>query len=100
MTRYTVTWHAEAEQELAAIWLSTPDRDGVTAAVRMIDVTLATHPETNTSGNQHIRTPTHPDTTGHAVAEGLRCLIIPPLRVLFVSHSHDCVAEVVFVREI
>jgi hypothetical protein len=33
MIRYTVTWHREAEEELAELWLFASDRNEVTAAV-------------------------------------------------------------------
>jgi plasmid stabilization system protein ParE len=42
MARYTVTWHGQAEQDLADIWLSSSDREGITAAVEAIDLALAT----------------------------------------------------------
>jgi plasmid stabilization system protein ParE len=32
MARYTVTWHGQAEQDLADIWLFSSDREGITAA--------------------------------------------------------------------
>ncbi len=84
MTRYTGTWHGQAEQDLADIWLSSSDREGITAAVEAIDLALATAAESK----------------GNAIAEGLRALNSPPLRVLFVPRTHDCIAEVVFVRQI
>lgn len=43
MTRYTVTWHGQGEQDLADIWLSASDREDITAAVQAIDVALATN---------------------------------------------------------
>lgn len=41
---YQVDWSAAAEQDLAALWTSTPDRDGVTAAAERIDDRLARDP--------------------------------------------------------
>ncbi len=41
MIRYTVTWHKVAEDELAEIWLQSPTRSAVTAAVDKIDRELA-----------------------------------------------------------
>lgn len=41
---YTVEWTADAESELAAIWLAAADRAAVTAAAHRIDHDLATFP--------------------------------------------------------
>lgn len=42
---FTVIWTPAAEQELAAIWLSAPDRSAVTAAANAIDWLLRRDPE-------------------------------------------------------
>lgn len=84
MTRYTVTWHPEAENELTELWLLATDREDITAAVQAIDVALATDASAR----------------GETVAEGLRFLIAPPLRVLFVIREADRVAQVELVRRI
>jgi len=49
MTRYTVVWHALAEDELANIWLQTSDRNAVLQASNNIDQQLANNPETKGS---------------------------------------------------
>jgi hypothetical protein len=41
MTRYTVVWHVDAENELAEQWLAANDRDAVTLATNTIDSHLA-----------------------------------------------------------
>jgi hypothetical protein len=84
MIGYTVTWHREAEEELAELWLFDADRNAITAAVCAIDLALA-----NDAASK-----------GEAVAEGLRSLIAPPLRVLFVVREADRVAQVELVRRI
>jgi hypothetical protein len=84
MMRYTVTWHPEAENDLTELWLLATDREDITAAVQAIDVTLATDASAR----------------GETVAEGLRSLIAPPLRVLFVIREADRVAQVELVRRI
>lgn len=84
MSRFTVTWHRGAEDDLAEIWLSASDRDDATAAVRAIDTALANDPES----------------TGQAVAEGLRYFNAPPLRVLFVVRVADRIAEIEVVRRL
>ncbi len=55
MIGYTVTWHREAEEELAELWLFDADRNAITAAVCAIDLALA-----NDAASK-----------GKAVAEGL-----------------------------
>jgi hypothetical protein len=84
MTRYTVTWHPEAENELTTLWLSAEDRSEITAAVQAIDLALASDAATK----------------GVEIAEGLRAFLAPPLRVLFVMHDADRVVEIEFVRRI
>ena len=44
--RYTVTWTAAAENQLAAVWLAAADRNAVNLASRRLDVLLADQPET------------------------------------------------------
>lgn len=84
MTRYTVTWQADAEAELVDIWLSASDRGEVAAAVRAIDEALSID-----AGAK-----------GDTVAEGLKSFNAPPLRVLFLVREADRVAEVELVRRI
>ena len=69
MMRFTVTWHPEAEDELAELWISAEDRDAITAAVLAIDTALRSDALAK----------------GEAVAENLRAFHAPPLRVLFCS---------------
>lgn len=84
MTRYTVTWHPEAEAELVELWLSAPDRAAITAAVQVIDAALGHDAAAK----------------GNRVVEGLRVFHAPPLRVLFVAREADRVVEVEVVRRI
>ncbi len=44
MTAYTVIWHRRAVLELAAVWLHSTDRNGVTQATAEVDRQLAAHP--------------------------------------------------------
>jgi hypothetical protein len=64
---YTVLWVPAAEQELAAIWMSAPDRNAVTAAAHAIDARLRTDPEEQ----------------GESRTRGHRILIESPLSVRF-----------------
>jgi hypothetical protein len=41
---YTVLWTREAEQELAAIWMSAADRATITEAARFLDCALIRNP--------------------------------------------------------
>jgi methanogenic corrinoid protein MtbC1 len=41
MTRYTVVWVESAKDELAEVWMSSPDREEVVAATQAIDEELA-----------------------------------------------------------
>lgn len=43
--RYTVTWHPEARDELARIWLEAVNRPAVSDAANEIDRTLTEAPE-------------------------------------------------------
>jgi hypothetical protein len=73
MTRYTVVWHVDAENELAELWLAANDRDAVTLATNTIDSHLAADA----------------DRKGIAVEGDLRLLVVPPLRVLFAVSEPD-----------
>lgn len=84
MTRYTVTWHPEAENELTSLWLSADDRNEITEAVQAIDLVLASDAATK----------------GVEIAEGLRAFLAPPLRVIYATRDADRVVEVEFVRRI
>jgi hypothetical protein len=84
MTRFTVTWHREAEDELVELWLGASDRNEIAAVVQAIDLAL---------GNEVA-------SKGEFVAEGLRSYNAPPLRVLFVTRESDRVVQVELVRRI
>ncbi len=43
--KYSVVWAGTAERDLTEIWLSSTDRQKVTAAARLIDVMLELVPE-------------------------------------------------------
>jgi len=82
MTRYTVVWPQGAQDELAELWLASSDRRAVTAAIDWLDRELGE------------------DAPGKGIElrEGLRALLVPPLRVLFVVREADRVVEVLRVR--
>lgn len=84
MTRFTVTWHREAEDELAQLWISATDRNEISAAVQAIDLALSNEA----------------DSKGENLAEGLRSFNAPPLRVLFAIVEADRVVQVELVRRI
>lgn len=78
MTKFTVTWRAGAQAELARIWLAAHDRQQISAAANRIDVILG-------------RDPSH---QGDFVSDISRQLIVHPLRVLFVVRPDDCLVEI------
>ena len=82
MTRYTVVWHASAQDELAELWIHAQDRNALTTAAHFIDVELSQDAATK----------------GIDVAEGLRALFSPPLRILFSVNEGDRIVEVVLVK--
>ena len=64
---YAVLWVPAAEQELATIWMTAPDRNAVTVAAHAIDVRLRTAPEEQ----------------GESRTRGQRILVESPLCVRF-----------------
>ena len=71
--RYTVYWTPDAEQELAALWLASEDRESVTSAAQTIDQALATNPEVQ----------------GESREENVRIMFAPPLVVEFETIRAD-----------
>jgi hypothetical protein len=82
MNLYTVNWTDDALNELASLWLQASDPDEMTRAQATIDTLLA-------------RAPLH---HGEAVREGLRRLIVPPLRVLYTVDTSARHVEVASVK--
>ena len=82
MSRLTVTYSPAAEREMIEAWLAAADRNGVTAAEAEIDRLLSRNPLG----------------AGRELHEGLRELIVPPLRVLFSASPDDLTVEVAAVR--
>ncbi len=78
MSRYHVVWSAHLIEELAKIWLNAPDRAAITAAHAAIDYQLSIDPKIKSS----------------ELAEGLRKLIVPPLRVYFEIDENARVVKV------
>jgi hypothetical protein len=69
--RYTVTWHPDAEKELARIWLEAVHQQAVAFAANEMDRELSSEPERK--GQEFF---------------GDRILVVPPLAVTF-SVSHE-----------
>jgi hypothetical protein len=84
MTRRTVIWLQQAQQELAQIWLDAQDRRAVTIASATLDAELAVDPKTK----------------GKHLAEGLRKLRVPPLEVLFQLREGDRTVELASVKSV
>lgn len=70
---YTVLWVPGAEQELASLWLSAPDRVALSEAANAIDGLLRTDPEGR----------------GESREAGRRILVEPPLGVIFSINEGD-----------
>ena len=82
MSRHTVVWLRDAQQDLAQLWMDSDDRQSVNVATATIDAVLAIDPQ---SKGQHL-------------AEGLRKLRVAPLEVSFIVHDEDLLVEVASVK--
>lgn len=82
MTRYTVVWLRDAENELAEIWLSADDCQAVADAANAIDRELLI--------DAHIK--------GQAFSKELLVLTVPPIQVLFRVSELDRLVEVASAR--
>lgn len=78
MSRYTVVYLAEAENNLIAIWADASDRDKVTESADAADRLLAAYPLRNSVD----------------LIEQLRRRDIPPLRFYFEVREDDCVVVI------
>jgi hypothetical protein len=79
MARYTVISSPIADQQLARIWLTAPDRDAVTRATVIAERRLAANL----------------DQIGESREDGTRVFFVPPLTVYFEVSEQDNVVEVV-----
>ncbi len=84
MTPYAVSWLPNAEDPLAEIWLRSANRTAVTAAQSRIDAELAHNPGSK----------------GAELAEGLRRLIVHPLKAFFEIHDAERKVEITAVDEV
>jgi hypothetical protein len=81
---FSVDWTPVALDALAAIWVSSPHRQAVTAAQARIDRLLAANPLGN----------------GAPRGEGLYVIDVHPLRALFEVSAADRVVKVVSAHEL
>jgi hypothetical protein len=84
MIRYTVFWLKSARDELAALWLDASDRNAVTAAAYTVDIQL-----TQDAASK-----------GRELHEGLRILLVAPLRAIFTVNQDDLTVEIVRVTSV
>jgi plasmid stabilization system protein ParE len=82
MPKYTVVWRRSAISELAEIRVEAANRNAIAQATRIIDRELGTNPKS----------------AGRELSEGLRVLVEPPLRILYVCKDDDRVVEVVRIK--
>ena len=80
--RYTIVWSVDAEADLARLWLEAADRNALAVAANAIDRRLSHTPEQK----------------GVDLAEGLRSIDEPPLRVIFEISHLDYAVRVVKVK--
>ena len=78
MSRYTVVYLAEAEDNLIAIWADATDRDQVTESADAADQLIAESPLQDSV----------------YLSEQLRRRDIPPLRFYFEVREEDCVVVI------
>jgi hypothetical protein len=82
MTQYTVTATREAENDLARLWLSAPDRRAISNAADTIDRTLRFDPQIK----------------GCDAGRGLRQLIVPPPVAEFSVEEDDRTVSILSMR--
>jgi len=78
VTKYTVVWHEQALDDLAAIWSASDRQQAVTESVSRIDRTLRTDPAVK-----------------GVDFYGDRLLVVLPLAVVYVIKEQDRIVEVV-----
>jgi hypothetical protein len=78
MTRYTVVWHAAAEDQLLRLWVAATDRQPIANAADAIDRELARDAATK----------------GVFAEDDFRELSVAPLRVLFAVSEPDRLVRV------
>jgi len=71
--KYRVAWTPSAQEHLASVWLSSPDRQAVTSAAAAIDADLVKDPQSQ----------------GESRSGGVRILIRRPLGVLYEVVEED-----------
>jgi len=77
MTRFTVVSSDIADQSLAEAWLIAREPNAVAAASRVIDYELRFDPGSK----------------GQPVREGLRGIVVPPLKAIFEVRESDRIVE-------
>jgi hypothetical protein len=82
MTKYTVIWHDNAKNQLAAMWVERKNRAAITLAANAIDEELKFDA----------------DLKGTPQPDRLRSLHIPPLQVLYAVRESDRIVEVLVAR--
>ena len=78
MSTFSVVWVRTALDQLSLIWLGASDRAAISAACARIDEQLSRNPIG----------------AGEEVHEGLRRLVVPPLRVLYSANESDRLVEI------
>jgi len=84
MSRFTVVWLQDAQNQLAVLWMDAADLRAVADAANAIDSVLATDALT----------------VGVHLREGLYSFELPPLRVLYSVNNDDRIVEVASIKRL
>ena len=102
MRRATVRWHPVCEEELATLWLSSPDAGAIERAANEIDQLLSVSPA---SKGKPFALSMLDDASTELILErvselpeDLRWMRFGPLEVFFHPREDDCMAIVLHVR--
>ncbi len=80
--RYTLIWHASAQDDLLSLWLDGPDRQAVSEAANAIEATLRIDPVLR----------------GETLTGSLRVLIIEPLQIIYRIIEVDRIVQILGLR--
>lgn len=83
MMPYTVVWHEQAIDELAAVWTASEQRQAVTECVARVDRMLQTDP--GIKGVDFY---------------GDRLLVVPPLALVYAVREQDRIVEILTVTKL
>jgi hypothetical protein len=102
MRRVTVRWHARAEDDLARLWLDSPDPAQLERAANEIDALLSVNPASKGRGGALARLDEETSRLllerSIVLPEDLRWVRCGPLELYFLPREDDCLALVYLVQ--